>query len=452
MNQIIFLLSNIIDKLGLFVLIPLLTSTLTKEEYGYAANLNVIIIIVSIIFSFCIKTAASRFQIESSSKVKHDSIIFFVATAGHLFFSILVICIYLVFFPYQHDINLITLILVLAYLATLYECNLLRIQLLNKVLIYFSTSVIKCVTLISSVYFFFDFNGPKVISYAYGLILSYLIPLFFAILISNASLSVKKIEWIEIKRYLSYSLKVLPHNLSSLLNQYLDRVLIIIFLTLGELGIYSLAAQIAAILSIINNGINKAFLRKTLIAFKNKAFKKLLAISNYHILVVSLFSVITAIFSKEIILYMAGETYLDAQYVLIFFCFYQILNAVYLKACGPLYYFEDRTGELFKISSQVLILNPIISLILINVLGLEGAILGTCIAQLLVNFYIFWINDQKQINFPVYTYFILSISPIFFGFVMFSQTIILKFLCLIAFIVSLFAIFKKDIIEANGKQ
>jgi O-antigen/teichoic acid export membrane protein len=237
-------------------------------------------------------------------------------------------------------------------------------------------------------------------------------------------------------------------------NQYIDRVFVAYLLGTTALGGYSLAAQISLTLSVLNNSLNKSFLRQTLKAFDGRKVKSLFNIANCHVTIVSIAATCISIWAEKIVEFMSGGGYEDSIYILIILTVHQVASSVYLKLCGPLYYFKEKSHYLFRISAAVFIINSISTIILIKAYGLIGASIGAVLSVVFVLFVIHKINMKFfDLCFPVKSYFCMILIPLILGLLSYwVGMILLSWIMMISYVLGAFFFFWRDMDAIYIKQ
>lgn len=179
-----------------------------------------------------------------------------------------------------------------------------------------------------------------------------------------------------------------------------DIIMIGIYLTEKEIGIYSVAVKIALLTSFVLHSVNlvvspqfsRYYHSNDMLKLKEsvKNSSKLIFISTFPLLIILI------IFGKYI-LQMFGEEFMDAYIVMVILILGQIVNSL----CGSVGYFLNMTGYQKDYQNIIFIgvlINIILNILLIPNIGLIGAAIATTLSLLYWNFAAL-IFMKKKFNF-----------------------------------------------------
>lgn len=252
-STIIYSIGSFSSKLLIFLLLPLYTLYLSKEEFGVYDILLTTIYLLIPILSFQISQSLYRWIIYSDNE-KYNSIIlstsfyFLLTTCVILFITLELVNIFLKikYFTY-YNLFIFLSILTPFFLQTTRSLKKLKLFAISGI----SSSLM---ILLFSIIFFNFFNlGLR------GVLLSYI--LSYSILIVFIFFSAKLFEKIKLyyfslkllKKLTRYSLPLIPNTISWWLTNAWNKYLITIFLGLESTGVFGVAYRFPSILVIINS-------------------------------------------------------------------------------------------------------------------------------------------------------------------------------------------------------
>jgi O-antigen/teichoic acid export membrane protein len=196
------------------------------------------------------------------------------------------------------------------------------------------------------------------------------------------------------KRNIKYSIFLVPHNLSGIAMQLMDRFFIANMLTVSQAGIYALGGQISGILGVINTLLNRGVTPNILRAFKEDNLEYLRNIANIYIIFVVILSLFFSLFSRNIINIIAPNEYQQAYMVINILVVYFIYQMYYFMVVGVLFYVEKATKFIPLITTFSLFLNLIFNYLFIKLFGMIGAAIATSLSMMIVTYIVIFIADK----------------------------------------------------------
>tara|TARA_R110001592_G_C13144918_1_gene747649 strand:+ start:164 stop:1444 length:1281 start_codon:yes stop_codon:yes gene_type:complete len=362
-----------INKGVLLIAIPLLSGLLTLEEYGLWSLSQVIIAVLAPIVSLNGYSSILRYGVE-------DKLLGVSIFKKYIFYTLIISVLNLLFFI-LYGVNWISLTFLLAQLEGFqalllgwtrsrdYNVNYLIISLIKITSIALSISLLDVNSLDQLLIGQLLFGAAILFSL-------YIYTIFRDFKLGSLKLTMKK--------YLSFSLFLIPHNVALWILSSSDRFIIKNLLNEFELGLYSLAYSLALLLMLVNSGIALAlpnFIIKNY-SYYIKSRIKIILISIYSLIAI-LTNLLLYLF---IYLFHNKINYLaqidDNIYQLIIWIF----NGIYLLG---LYYFYsnilfyNHKAKLISLNTfGVSLLNVLLTIILVDKTGIMGAAIATFVAYL----------------------------------------------------------------------
>ncbi|MEH0373765.1 lipopolysaccharide biosynthesis protein [Vibrio mimicus] len=404
-NTTLYLLGNIINAIIPFILLPLLTRTLSVEDYAQVVLYQTLVSGFSTVLGFnAVAAIARQYFDQESNYITYLSSGFLV-----LAFSVIVISSAIWLFEGvitdSLGIPIDWLYLSILQSALLFSINLRlsQWQIRNEASkfvcfsIFFASLNLLCsLTLV----FIFEQEGQgRVFGQFYATMMFSLVA--FAILIKDKLYRVSSLSASSLKSILSFGLPLVPHTLSLFLVGALDRVVIARELGLNSAGLYLVASQISLVLVMFYDAINKSYspwlFRQLNVANIQVKAKIVKFTYLFYILNFACFLVIVPIVPK-LLTAIAGEKYASISTVLIFLIFGQLLNAMYLSVTNFVFY-SKRTKVLAFITSVCSIIYIILLYVFLEWYGLVGAAYSFAIVKLL-QFILTWLVAYKFVPMP----------------------------------------------------
>lgn len=187
-----------------------------------------------------------------------------------------------------------------------------------------------------------------------------------------------------LKKVFKYSFPIMPHTLSGVATNFIDRILINKLLSTASAGIYSIGNNFGSIIFLLASAINQAFVPWFNQAVKEEKTETIPLISKSLVLFYCFIALALSFFGKEIIKTITPEVYHDSWQVIPFISFAFVYHGVYYFFAGSLFYdITGRGNRIIPISTiSAAILNIILNLYLIPKYGINGAAIATLITKI----------------------------------------------------------------------
>jgi O-antigen/teichoic acid export membrane protein len=365
-NTTIYALGDIIPRLIGFVALPILTRYLTPSDYGivnYVNTLNTFLLALGflsvntyfLVFYYRCKTPIEQKKLLGNLSVfiiiLNILIVVFLLFFGKFIFTAMGSNIdfypYIVIAIFTNFFNLFSILTAALFRIIEKPLPLTILNILRGVIAF-------VLTLVLVIYFNYTALG---VLYA-NLIVNFIFAFIFLYMVRNHIIWNLNIP--QIKKVLIFTLPLVPGSIAYYLTTISDRILIDKYLSLSDLGIYSIAATIALILNIFSYGAYKAF---EPYIFKNWGSSQFLdifeKIRNSFIFILLLGVFCLSVFSKEFFILMTDSKFHEAyKYVPL------IIIGVYSASLSMLYGTIITAKEKTKVNSLVSIVGATISVTL----------------------------------------------------------------------------------------
>lgn len=223
----------------------------------------------------------------------------------------------------------------------------------------------------------------------------------------NLSLSLKKVKKSYIKEAFSFSVYSFITSVAGLVLFQTDTLIVQVTLNLQLVGVYAVALKIneyAFLLSKQLVNVLTPLISELKVNNENHSLRYLLLdVAKYVTATGALIALTLYVFSKELLTFWVGPTFLEANIPLLLLITSFLVTIPELIASNVL----TMAGEhkfTAKISLSSIIVNLVASLILVQFIGLAGIALGTLISTVLNNAVLTLHKAAKEYSFPYHHY------------------------------------------------
>ena len=365
-----------------FFLLPLYTRILSPADYGALDMLRVLESCVLLVVALEIVQGHGRYYMDEKNpaeKIKYASTAFiFTILCFSLFF---IIC---NFFSLPLSRSLFggegfkdVFELGVAYITAsgflLFVSTQLRYELRSKE--YAIVSIVTFLTTAMCSLLFAVLLDFKLRGMVGAIIIGNIVGLTTGLLILRNSFSLS-FDIRKLKEMLVFSVPLVPSGVAVFLSGYVDRLMINEFLSLEEVGLYGMGFRIAAIVSLLMIGFNRALSPLIITHYREKETPNEIAtIFRFFVCLSLIFFLGLTLFSKEILWLLTTPSYYEASKVVIFLVPAILFSQMYMFAPGT--GIAKKTFYIMWINVVAAIMNIGLNWLLIPKLGFQGAALAT---------------------------------------------------------------------------
>jgi O-antigen/teichoic acid export membrane protein len=250
----IYGLGTVIAQLVAFFMLPLYTRYLTPTDYGVLETIGISNGIIGIVVTVGIARSLSRFYYQSKDQIERDRVLittYLTYIALALLFLPILLAISTSFaklmfqseaYGYYFKISFISLIL-----GGLIDIGLIYLRLLKKSTIFISITIFRLIILVSLNIIFIVCLQKGVL----GILYSTLIVRILLATVMTSTIWFKShfgFSYITCKELLKYSLPIIPSRFGSKLVKQSDKYFILYFMSVADMGIYSIALKLGNII------------------------------------------------------------------------------------------------------------------------------------------------------------------------------------------------------------
>lgn len=406
----VYLLGNLLNRAGAFVLLPLYTHQLSVAEYGALEVLYSTVAIVSVVLSAGLAHTTLRFYFDFESVPERNAVVttnlWTVAAAGTLGATVIYFCrtplSELLFDSAQYSEAIAYCLLILVVeMAT--EIGLAYLRAQEKSVLFIWISFARLISQLGLSIYFVAYLQLGVV----GILKANLASVSLCGLVVVAY-TVRNCGWAIrvsfIAPMLRYSIPFALGGIVGAITLNVDRFLLKESLSLEAVGIYALALKFALILTLL---VSEPFARaygpfRFSILNRPDANEIQAAALKYIVMASTICATAIGIFVPDVVRHVIGSNYEDVyRYCPVLLVSAVIASANYCFETGILY--KKKTHYLLYVSLLVLAAKIALNLALLPTMGIQGAAaahLGASVIQALAT------NSTSQRLFPVvYSYF-----------------------------------------------
>lgn len=417
-NSIFYSLTNIITRGIGFIFLPLYTFFIPPEDYGFIELLNLLSVVVGYIFTLEISQALARYLPSS----KNNKLTAYISTS--LVFVVFVFIIFVfvfVFFKkyiYQN---------ILDNRVDVYFSMILAYVVFYNLLVFFQSIIrwtinVKANNIISLVVaslnalvicFCIFVLDLKIYALLYAFVISHIIAILLALYFLRKNI-IFYFSFYILKRLLRYSIPLVFSSIGIYIALYIDRILIKEFLSLKDLGIYSIGYRFATLVTLVLAGVQASLMPLVYKKYNEPTTPDAISkIFNFFFLGVFTLMLFLELFLDDIFSAVLNPEYADAQNVVIFLMASIVFSNLYIFSPGLAIAKKTKVIALLSITSAVI--NSIMNYFFINFAGILGASIATLIVSMIMSIvYICFSQKYYYINYHtfnvIFGIFILSIT------------------------------------------
>jgi len=380
-NIIIYGGTNALKSLVPLLMLPILTVYLSLEDFGILSLIETTILFI---VPFILLNINAAINVEYF-KLEHSELRLYITNA--LSISFISFSLFLVIFYIFNDLlsnllninkNLIILIVVFSFLRVISTVVLGLYQVRQEAKKFAIYTLFQTLLDFTLSYMFVVLFKLGYIGRFGGTYISFFIVSILGIYILYKMDYLSKLSFIYTKDILNFGIPLIPHALSGTIIAMSDRYFISYFIGNSEVGLYTIAYQISALMLLIGMSVNQAW---SPILFKFLKDKDIVQIYKYTfaLFILFLISVIVIYFLKDILfhIFVDGKFYKAKDYfgyLLLGFLF----QSLYFLVTNVLF-FEKRTKLLATMTFSGAILNLILNYFFIIKFGTIGVAYATAI-------------------------------------------------------------------------
>lgn len=389
-NSIVFTIGNIGSKLITFLMLPVYTYTLTKQEYGITDLATTTVGLLLPIVFLSISDAVLRFALDQREDKK--TIFMNALVLTNIMTGVaLIVSVFLYLLNIKYSLYVCLILITQAYQQLLAQTSKAigkqKIFAANGILLAFFTAVLNILFL---VVFKMGING-------------FFISLILANLFSNSYLSMRiHVKYFfskdyfrkrKLKEMLQYSVPLIPNAVAWWGTNDVNRYLILYFLGSTFNGIFAVASKIPSVINLLNSIFFQSWQLSAIEEFdKNNRNEFFSNIFKYYSQFLFLGTLVLISLSKVVMRVIVSANFYQAwrfSPFLLFATLYQCFSGL----IGQVFVASKQTKNIFSTTVYGVILNIVLTIILLPIIGLQGAGIGSA-----ASFFVVWLIRQIKVK------------------------------------------------------
>jgi len=434
-NSLYYAIGEALPKVFGILLLPVITNYLTPEDYGLWNYVNSLVIFLFAISTLNLNTFILKYYFLEKNLLSQKKLLGNIFSFVILFNTIILFILLYYgetitsFYNISVDFYPFIFIAIIANFLNVFSIFPLALFRINgKAKEYMLLNVSKVILQYSFTLYFLIILHLDVLGLFYSLLITNIIYVCIYLYILHSNIKIN-IDFNQLKVALKFSLPLVPGTISYIIMSVSDRIILEQYVSLFELGIYSLAYTIGFGLNIIALSLYKTYEPTIFKKYKNKDFYSTFhKINVLNILSISIFALAISLFSKELIYYMSSESFFAANNIVHIIVISALFNGVYLLYGTLLTSFlHTKIVALFVVFSSII--NILLNLYFVPIFGIYAAAYSTLISYLIMLILSMYMSYKKTVlNYFNYLikdimYLLITISLIYFYFFVASNNV-----------------------------
>ncbi len=390
-NTIIYAIGNISSKFLIFLFLPIYTKFLTPSEFGTYDLIVTIVALMVPIISFQIQEAVFRYIIDENSSRKRNQVIssaFQIAIRNISLTNIVYIAV-----VYLFNIKYSILIMLYFNVYIISELYLQVARGLKKNKEYATAGVINTFSNVFSIILLLIILHLKIEALLISVILGFLISIGYLEIKLKLIKKVNFFKWNSVmnNQLLSYSIPLIPNILNWWIMNVSDRLLLNYYIGIEANGIYAVANKFPSMLFVMSSIFYLAWQESSITEFESKDRDSFYT-KMFNGYMKFQFSCLFILLScSYILMYFFVDNQFKDAYFYMPFLFLGAIFSAFSSFYGTGFQSSKETKGSFYSSVVGSIINIILNIILIPMVGVQGAAIATMLAFLSM-----WIMRIKQ--------------------------------------------------------
>lgn len=387
-NTLVLALGTIFPKIAVFITLPILTSHLTKAEFGTYDLVLTLVAMVLPITTVQIHSAAFRFLIECRDDDRRKTSI--ISNIYAFLLPVSIVSLMVFFFVFTKVDSLLRLVICIYFLFdTLTIASRYVIRGLGNNHLFSISTFISAAGQVGFICLFVLGLHLRllgvVMAMASAEAISFLFLLFSGRLYRYMDRSV--LDWSVIRQLLGYSWPMVPNNFSSWAMRASNRLVIAAILGLAMNGVFSVAFKIPGILMLVNATFNMSWQETASMTSGDEDVSRYYSgiFDKIYRLAVGMLGLLIAVTPVLFKLLVRGDY--DEAYPQVIILNVAMFFCVISSFWGGIYVAFKKTGRLGLSVILATVLNILITLIFIKWLGLYAASLAMLVSYLFLCIY-----------------------------------------------------------------
>lgn len=347
-NSAVYVVTTLLQRGAMFLLLPLYTRLLSPEDYGILAVITALSGFLSIIFTFALHGAVTRFYFEYKDQPERlrefwGTILTFVGLSSAVGATLLLVFSHWLLEPFVGDvpINPFVIVGVVTVVFQPYVMSFLNIlQTRGEAMRYARFALANSLTTIVVTIGLVVLAGWGAMAPLVAALLSSMIFCGVALWVLRNDIRFG-INWADLRQALHYCLPQIPHSLGSQVVATIDRLLLNRIAGVAAAGLYNVGAMFGMMIDIVGYSVNRAYVPLAMDTFKQGTAEGLGKLRDLGLIIISVFMLGGAaigMFADELVRLMTGPAFHAGASVVPFIALGGAAGGIYHVLVSILFY------------------------------------------------------------------------------------------------------------------
>ncbi|UUV99894.1 lipopolysaccharide biosynthesis protein [Vagococcus luciliae] len=396
-NSLIFAIGNLGSKLIVILLVPLYTYYLTPAEYGVSDLIMTTTSLLLPIVSMSIFDGVLRFVMDKNDNKE----VFYSGFIITIFGNIIILLIFILnsIFNWYSDLKIFNYILILLSLQSFQSLLNQYVRAVERIKLFAINGILTTIILMSFNIILIVKYNMGIEGYIYSQIMSLFVSNIFLMYMVKIKNLIYKVSFNKelTKNMLLYSLPLIPNALMWWIINSSNRYVILLFLGASANGLFAVASKVPSVISIFQSIFFQSWQLSAIEEYesddKGDFYSKTF---NYFSLFMIFITYFIIVFVKLLFKLVISPDYF-VTWKLVPFLTLGVMYSSFSAFLGTNYIASKETKGILKTTIIGGFLNIVISIILVQIIGLQGVGIATSISFFIV-FIVRYYDTQKYIQ------------------------------------------------------
>lgn len=391
-HSTLYSIGNLMRKLSGVIILPLIQTYLTEEEFGVYTLLETVFLFVLALSGWGVKSGFSRWYHDMASDKDRKSLFFTVGVFNYSVSTLMTVLMGIIlynfsvpFLKYELSARVIILFSLSGLFRLMYDLPFVVLRLQQRVKKQTTYASLNVILLISATYIFLELDDQPFEAIYKAQFFSNIITflLLIPLLVKNSKI---RILGAQLKEMIGYGLPLAISNILTVFLSLSDRHIINQYINAAESGNYGLASKVSNLLEMV---VVASFITSfTFYYYKAMNHPDMMRVfrkqQRFFLIILALAGIAITLFAPEIIWVVSGaEAYYQEGVILIPF----LTLGLMFGAMRQLFTLPLNKHKKTKVISKILIIGGVINfglnMLLVPEYGKVGAALATLFVQLI---------------------------------------------------------------------
>lgn len=434
-NTILFAVSNFASKLLVFLMIPLYTSVLSTEDYGFVDVISTTVLLLLPIFTLTISEAVLRFCLSNRNEIKDYLTIGLIITMIGSVMVLAITFISVLLFDFNNLFLYIPFLFLIQSFSRLFGRFARGVDKVEFVAV---AGVLETFSIVVCNLLFLLVLKIGIKGYLLSMVIGYSVSCLYLLLVCkiHENISFTTIKKRQINELCKYSLPLIPNQLCWWLIDSFSKYIVMFYVGYSGVGVYTAAFKFPTVLNVISSFFVDAWVLSVIKEYEKPDVKDYIRkVNTYYSFIMIFMALAITCLSKEIAcVFLKGEFFYGYIYIPIM-CLTAAIGSQF-AFFSSLFSSEKKTylALIPTISGAIMVV--LMSYTLVPLYGVMGIVVATLVGYIAIWILTFFLSNRiVNWNIPK-TRFALELMII--GLSIYAATndlVVISYICLILYVV-----------------